>query len=181
MRSVYPRQQRLHAWSACSAGRQCSQKLCRRLADDSRRSTNLIVTADRTKLRVLLTAPAKQAEFNLNSWGGLDYYDLNLFTYNTAVSIRPSNAACQPSGCARDLLEHCPGAGALADSGGDAIVCRSACALYLDVEHCLSPSAMSLQTKLSCPQGTVSYMADHAQLACPNSPDYVLTFCGLLP
>ena len=134
-----------------------------------------------TEMRRLLTAPAKQAEFNLNSWGGLDYYDLNLFSYNTAVSIRPSNAACQPSGCVRDLLAHCPGGGALADSRGDAIMCRSACALHLDVEHCLSPSALSRQTKLSCPHGTVSYMADHAQLACPDSPDYVLTFCGVLP
>lgn len=118
-----------------------------------------------------------QAEFNLNAWGDLDYYDLNLFTYNAAVSIRPSNPACLPSGCLRNLLEDCPSGGAVRDSGGSVIVCRSACAVFLDVDHCLEPSSFSAQTKSACPYGTVSYMADHAVLACAGSPDYTVSFC----
>ena len=106
--------------------------------------------------------------------------DLNLFTYNAAVSIRPSNPACLPSGCSRNLLEDCPGGGAVVDQFGSASVCRSACALFLDQEHCLAPSAISRQTKLMCPFGTVSYMADHAVLACPDSPDYTVSFCDYL-
>ena len=38
MRCLYTQRQRLHAWSACSAGWQCSQKLCWRLADNRRRN-----------------------------------------------------------------------------------------------------------------------------------------------
>lgn len=121
-----------------------------------------------------------QAEFNLNAWGNLDYYDLNLFTYNAAMTIRPASAACRPSGCVRDLLAHCPGGGAVADGSGAARVCRSACATALDVEHCLAPSAAAAQTKAACPYGTVSYMADHAVLACPGSPDYTVSFCDYL-
>ncbi|KAK9832557.1 hypothetical protein WJX81_008665 [Elliptochloris bilobata] len=103
-----------------------------------------------------------QAEFNLNSWADLDYYDLNLFTANLAqflfnsfggldlytiildyanvpVLVQPSVAAsgrfCQRGGCTADLRDHCPAGGAVLGPSGQQLVCRSACEVRRSLEQ----------------------------------------------
>ena len=62
-------------------------------------------------------APETLAEFDLDAWGGMDFYDVNLDGFNvpmyinhtggkTADKISPNG--CIPAGCTRDLLAMCP-------------------------------------------------------------------------
>ena len=82
-----------------------------------------------------------QAEFNLDSWGGVTYYDLILAFYSLPIHIQPSDAACAAAGCRSDLNAHCeraPVDGRILSSSGAQVrllsagshicVCASACA-----------------------------------------------------
>ena len=72
-------------------------------------------TVVRTLLRELLLGETTlnhnclcaQAEFNLDSWGGEDFYDQILAFYNLAVHVQPSDPACAAAGCRSDLKAHC--------------------------------------------------------------------------
>jgi len=52
-------------------------------------------------------APDAQAEFNLDSWGGVDFYDIIAAYYNLAVLIQPFDPACAAAGCRSDLNARC--------------------------------------------------------------------------
>ncbi len=52
-------------------------------------------------------APDAQAEFNMDSWGGVDFYDIIAAYYNLAVLIQPSDPACAAAGCRSDLNARC--------------------------------------------------------------------------
>jgi hypothetical protein len=65
--------------------------------------------------------PLAQAEFSLNSWGGLDFYDLVLTYFTVPMLLQPSDPSCASAGCRSDLNLHCESAptdGRLLSAGG---------------------------------------------------------------
>ncbi|POY69908.1 hypothetical protein BMF94_7088 [Rhodotorula taiwanensis] len=66
-------------------------------------------------------------EWNLNSWGGLDFYDLSFVAgFNIPMSIAPDG--CQALTCSQDLNTICPDERMRQrDAAGNVIGCKSAC------------------------------------------------------
>ncbi|KAK9826383.1 hypothetical protein WJX81_006093 [Elliptochloris bilobata] len=123
------------------------------------------------------------AEFSLNSWGGMDYYDVVL-TYSTVpMLLKPSDPACIAGGCLSDPNAHCETAqvdGRMLSAAGAQVGCMSACAAYNDAERCLRSTPYSERQKRICPVGAYTYFNDNATLVCTGRPDYQVIFCGYL-
>jgi hypothetical protein len=90
--------------------------------------------------------PATLAEFNLNAWRGMDFYDVslvdgsNLPMYINHTGGRTpdkiSSSGCVAAGCAHDANATCP-ARLRVTHGGAVVACRSACvALNTDQTCC---------------------------------------------
>jgi len=72
-----------------------------------------------------------QAQFLLNSFGGLDMYTIIMDVYSLPLLVQPAAAEhgrnCQRGGCTADLREHCPAAGRVRGKAGQPLACLSAC------------------------------------------------------
>ncbi|WP_225447083.1 thaumatin family protein [Streptacidiphilus sp. PB12-B1b] len=90
------------------------------------------------------TAPETLAEFDLNAWGGMDFYDVNLDGFNLPMWInhtggttpdKVSADGCIPAGCTHDLLATCPSA--LQDRvGGSVVGCLGPCTVFNTDQYC---------------------------------------------
>ncbi|GAA5961247.1 hypothetical protein JCM8115_001521 [Rhodotorula mucilaginosa] len=141
-------------------------------------------------------------EFNLNSWGSLDFYDLSFVAgFDVPMSIAP--AGCQELACAPDMTKICPDERMKQrDASGNVLGCRSACFAGINAQipsiNCCSGIYESIPAcvpervdyynvfKPICPNA-FWYPRDqrdgHPQVdwACPagNKPKYMITFCPI--
>jgi hypothetical protein len=93
--------------------------------------------------------PLAQAEFSLNSWGGLDYYDLVHTYFTVPMLLQPSDRSCAAAGCQSDLNLHCESAptdGRLLSAGGTQACHR----LPLVLNACADPGASSSSAAAGC-------------------------------
>ncbi|HEY4033732.1 MAG TPA: thaumatin family protein [Ktedonobacteraceae bacterium] len=97
--------------------------------------------------------PRSLGEFNLNSWDGMDFYDISLVDgYNVPMFIntfggnkpdpitsngcisRPASAG--PSGCIQDVNATCPAVLQKKDASGKVISCQVACNVFHTDQYC---------------------------------------------
>lgn len=90
--------------------------------------------------------PATLAEINLNSYAGLDFYDVSLVDganlpmyINTYGGDKPdamSANGCVAAGCTKNLLNTCPTVLQLKDASGHEIACDAACNIFHTDQYC---------------------------------------------
>jgi hypothetical protein len=90
--------------------------------------------------------PATLAEYNLNSYAGLDFYDVSLvdgsnlpmwinITKGDTKDTINSNG-CSAAGCTKDVNTTCPSELRVRNSAGTVIACRAACAIFPTDQYC---------------------------------------------
>nr|ADR80225.1 thaumatin-like protein [Sequoia sempervirens] len=129
--------------------------------------------------------PATLAEYALNQYQNLDFYDISLVDgFNLPLSMTPTSTNPKCKGritCLSDINSKCPSE--LKVKGG----CKSACARYNTPQYCCtgaylnncSPTNYSKFFKGQCPQA-YSYAKDDATstFTCPSGTNYKVVFCG---
>ncbi|XP_024169981.1 PR5-like receptor kinase isoform X2 [Rosa chinensis] len=131
---------------------------------------------------------ATLAEFSLDGFGGLDFFDISLVDgYNLPMLVVPeggTGTSCTNTGCVVDLNSVCPSElKVTSGSGSEVVGCKSACEAFQQPQYCCSgadkckPSSYSQIFKNACPQA-YSYALDDATstFACANA-NYTITFC----
>ncbi|EFJ11333.1 hypothetical protein SELMODRAFT_426298 [Selaginella moellendorffii] len=131
--------------------------------------------------------PATLAEFQLNGFAGLDYYDVSLVDgYNLPLRINPEYN-CASAGCHSDVNARCPKELQVRKDNW-VIGCKSACEVFHSEEFCCtgshnrpetcSPTYFSRIFKDACPQA-YSYAYDDATstFTCGSGGGYTITFC----
>jgi Thaumatin family len=88
--------------------------------------------------------PETLAEFDLDAWDGMDFYDVNLDGFNLPMYInhtggttpdKVSSDGCIPLGCTHDLLATCPSV--LQDKvDGTEVGCLTACDVFNTDQYC---------------------------------------------
>nr|XP_023921933.1 thaumatin-like protein 1 [Quercus suber]POE98566.1 thaumatin-like protein 1 [Quercus suber] len=137
--------------------------------------------------------PATLAEFTLNGYNGLDFYDVSLVDgYNLPMTIVPQGGTegnCTATGCVADLNTACPTElKVLSSSSSDgSVACKSACEAFGDPQYCCSgayatpatckPSSYSELFKNACPYAYSYAYDDGTSTFTCASADYVVTFC----
>lgn len=127
--------------------------------------------------------PATLAEYALNQWNNLDFYDISLVDgFNLRMAMLPSNSQCKKIGCNSDINAKCPNELRVTDG------CKSACAAFGKPEYCCvgafldkcPPTGYSRFFKNECPDA-YSYARDDATstFTCPSDTTaYKVIFCG---
>ncbi|XP_050213171.1 thaumatin-like protein 1b [Mercurialis annua] len=136
--------------------------------------------------------PATLAEFKLDGYGGMDYFDVSLVDgYNLPLLVVPQGGSgqnCTSTGCVVDLNGACPSELKVTSTGGDGIACRSACEAFRQPEYCCNgayatpdtckPSSYSLIFKNACPRAySYAYDDKTSTFTCASVSDYTITFC----
>jgi hypothetical protein len=90
--------------------------------------------------------PATLAEYNLNSYAGLDFYDVSLVDganlpmwINNSGGTTPDtiNAhGCSAAGCTKNVLDTCPAVLQIKDASGTEIACDAACNIFHTDQYC---------------------------------------------
>jgi len=90
--------------------------------------------------------PATLAEYNLNSYAGLDFYDVSLVDganlpmwINNSGGTTPDtiNAnGCSAAGCTKNVLDTCPAVLQIKNAGGTEIACDAACNIFHTDQYC---------------------------------------------
>jgi hypothetical protein len=89
-------------------------------------------------------APETLAEFDLDAWNGLDFYDVNLDGFNLPMYINHTGGktpdkvdsnGCIPAGCTHDLLATCP-AVLQQKAGGVEVGCLGPCDVLKTDQYC---------------------------------------------
>ncbi|GAB2269650.1 Thaumatin-like protein 1 [Dionaea muscipula] len=138
--------------------------------------------------------PATLAEFKLDGYGGLDFYDVSLVDgFNLPMLVAPeeggSGGNCSSTGCVADLNGACPPElRVMSEDGSERVACRSACEAFDQPQYCCSgaygnpgtcePSSYSALFKKTCPLA-YSYAYDDrtSTFTCGDSAGYTITFC----
>ena len=135
--------------------------------------------------------PATLAEFKLDGYGGLDFYDVSLVDgYNLPMLVVPQGDAggnCTTTGCVVDLNGACPSELKVTSASGEAVACKSACGAFGQDQYCCSgaygtpdtckPSSYSEQFKSACPRAySYAYDDKTSTFTCAGA-DYLITFC----
>jgi hypothetical protein len=130
-------------------------------------------------------APNTLAEFALNQWNNLDFFDISLIDgFNVPMAFLPagSGAGCPKGGprCATAITPQCPSE--LRAPGG----CNNACTVFRQDRYCCTGSAAnscgptnySEFFKRLCPDA-YSYPKDDASstYTCPAGTNYQVVFC----
>ncbi|XP_065625969.1 pathogenesis-related thaumatin-like protein 3.5 [Quercus suber] len=138
--------------------------------------------------------PATLAEFTLDGYGGLDFFDVSLVDgYNLPMLVVPQGGKgqnCSTIGCVSDLNESCPSELKVTSTadGGESVACKSACAALDQDQYCCrgaygspntcKPSTYSQIFKTACPHAySYAYDDKTSTFTCGSSPDYTITFC----
>ncbi|XP_023635664.1 LEAF RUST 10 DISEASE-RESISTANCE LOCUS RECEPTOR-LIKE PROTEIN KINASE-like 2.4 isoform X3 [Capsella rubella] len=125
-----------------------------------------------------------------NNDSGFSSYTISLeFGYNLPVMVVPSHSSgtCISSGCVVDLNKTCPDDLKLFN-GGNQVGCISACRKYRSKEICClndfrsrqncKPTEYTLNFERVCPTAySYLYNDNSSKVICPNSTDFVVTFC----
>lgn len=92
------------------------------------------------------TVPATLAEFNLNSYAGLDFYDVSLVdganlpmyinSFGGTTPDRISANGCFAAGCTKNVLNTCPAVLQIKDASGHEIACDAACNIFHTDQYC---------------------------------------------
>lgn len=92
------------------------------------------------------TVPATLAEFNLNSYAGLDFYDVSLVDganlpmyINSYGGEKPDTIqanGCSAAGCTKNVLDTCPAVLQIKDASGNEIACNAACNVFHTDQYC---------------------------------------------
>ncbi|XP_057504668.1 pathogenesis-related thaumatin-like protein 3.5 [Actinidia eriantha] len=135
--------------------------------------------------------PATLAEFTLDGYGGLDFYDVSLVDgYNLPMLVVPQGGTgvnCTTTGCVVDLNGACPSELKVTSNGGESVACKSACEAFGQAQYCCSgaygtpdtckPSSYSELFKSACPHAySYAYDDKTSTFTCANA-DYLITFC----
>ncbi|KAF5740872.1 Pathogenesis-related thaumatin superfamily protein [Tripterygium wilfordii] len=139
--------------------------------------------------------PATLAEFTLDGYGGLDFFDVSLVDgYNLPMMVVPSGGTgdnCTSTGCVADLNESCPSELRVTSSAsGSSVACKSACEALQLPQYCCSgaygspttckPSSYSEIFKNACPRAySYAYDDKTSTFTCASAPDYTITFCPI--
>lgn len=132
--------------------------------------------------------PVTLAEFSIGN-SAQDFYDVSVVDgYNLPLGVVPLHPQrgreCSSVGCVVDLNKTCPPE--LKVGREQPIACMSACQKFKDPVFCCTnttreecqPTLYSKSFKSECPLA-YSYPLDDttSTFTCPNSPNYVITFC----
>ena len=148
--------------------------------------------------------PSTLAEFNLNAWNGMDFYDVSLVEGNNLpMWINSSGGSsqdkvnangCSPAGCTRDANATCPSVMQRVRDGR-VVACLSACLVYKTDQTCCTgayaPRAKCVPSSWPTDSAAVfkkaepfaySYVNDDATsvLTCSGECDYRVTW-GVSP
>ena len=136
--------------------------------------------------------PATLAEFTLDGYGGMDFFDVSLVDgYNIPMLVVPQGGTgqnCTSIGCVSDLNESCPSElKVMSTDGGDSVACKSACEAFNQPQYCCSgaygtpdtckPSTYSQVFKTACPHAYSYAYDDKTSTFTCASADYTITFC----
>ncbi|XP_078440029.1 osmotin 34 [Wolffia australiana] len=123
-------------------------------------------------------APNSLAEFALNQYMNLDFFDISLVDgFNVGMELSPVSGGCRGVRCSADINGQCPGE--LRAPGG----CRDPCNVFKTDAFCCNsgrcgPTYFSRFFKERCPDA-YSYPKDDATstFTCPGGGDYRVVFC----
>ncbi|OAY59841.1 osmotin-like protein OSM34 [Manihot esculenta] len=127
--------------------------------------------------------PNTLAEYALNQYGNLDFYDISLVDgFNIPMEFSPTSGArdkCRPLFCTADINGQCPNP--LRAPGG----CNNPCTVFKTNEYCCTqgqgtcgPTEYSRFFKSRCPDA-YSYPQDDpsSTFTCPGGTNYRVVFC----
>ncbi|EOA18051.1 hypothetical protein CARUB_v10006497mg, partial [Capsella rubella] len=138
--------------------------------------------------------PVTYVYFRFDIKGGFDSYTVSVeYGYNLPIVVVPSQkttstTTCIPAGCVVDLNKTCP-EDLKTFSGEKLVACSSSCQEsgapeicctndYKSKENC-KPTTYTNNFESACPSAYAYAYDDHVStFTCPNSTDYVVTFCG---
>ncbi|KAM4083827.1 hypothetical protein ACJW30_08G087100 [Castanea mollissima] len=126
------------------------------------------------------SAPCTLAEFALNQFGNLDFYDISLVDgFNVPMVFNSTSPKCSGIDCTGDLNGNCPTE--LKAPGG----CYNPCTVFKTEEYCCTgvdckATNYSMFLKGGCP-GAYSFPLDDKLSAytCPSGSNYNVVFCPL--
>ncbi|KAJ9165960.1 hypothetical protein P3X46_020770 [Hevea brasiliensis] len=135
--------------------------------------------------------PATLAEFKLDGYGGMDYFDVSLVDgYNLPLLVVPQGGSgqnCSRTGCVVDLNGLCPSELKVTSSAGDSVACKSACEAFRQPQYCCNgayatpdtckPSSYSEIFKNACPDAYSYAYDDKTSTFTCISANYLITFC----
>ncbi|XP_042511946.1 protein P21-like [Macadamia integrifolia] len=123
-------------------------------------------------------APNTLAEYGLNGYNNLDFYDISLVDgFNIPMDFSPTNGGCHDIRCTADINGQCPAA--LRAPGG----CNNPCTVYKTDRYCCNsgncgPTDYSRFFKDRC-RDAYSYPKDDATstFTCSGNSNYRVVFC----
>ncbi|KAE8055280.1 hypothetical protein FH972_012131 [Carpinus fangiana] len=125
------------------------------------------------------TPPNTLAEFGLNQFNNLDFFDISLVDgFNVAMDFSPTSDGCTRGiKCTADINEQCPNE--LKAPGG----CNNPCTVFKTDQYCCNfgscgPTDFSKFLKDRCPDA-YSYPKDDqtSTFTCPGGTNYKVVFC----
>ncbi|KAI3812596.1 hypothetical protein L1987_17307 [Smallanthus sonchifolius] len=125
------------------------------------------------------TPPNTLAEYALNQYMNLDFFDISLVDgFNVPMVFKPNSGGCTRGiSCTANINGECPGQ--LRTSGG----CNNPCTVYKSDQFCCNsgncgPTDLSRFFKARCPDA-YSYPKDDqtSTFTCPGGPNYDVIFC----
>ena len=123
--------------------------------------------------------PNTLAEFALNQWNNLDFFDISLVDgFNVPMAFSPTSNGCSRGiWCGADIVRQCPNE--LRGSGG----CNNPCTVFRTDQFCCNsgncgPTYYSRFFKDRCPSA-YSYPKDDSSstFTCPGGTNYEVIFC----
>ncbi|XP_042008719.1 protein P21-like [Salvia splendens] len=125
------------------------------------------------------TPPLSKAEYGLNNFAHMDYYDISLIDgFNVPLEMTPTTNGCSKSiRCSADVVGQCPAD--LRAPGG----CQNPCTVYKTPEYCCRagrclPTDKSRFFKALCAEA-FTYPEDDptSTFTCPEGTNYRVVFC----
>lgn len=125
------------------------------------------------------TPPNTLAEFALNQFSNLDFFDISLVDgFNVPMAFNPTSNGCTRGiNCTADIVGECPAA--LKTTGG----CNNPCTVFKTDEYCCNSGSCNATTyseffKTRCPDA-YSYPKDDqtSTFTCPAGTNYEVIFC----
>ncbi|CAI9093982.1 OLC1v1029610C1 [Oldenlandia corymbosa var. corymbosa] len=122
--------------------------------------------------------PNTLAEFALNQFQNLDFFDISLVDgFNVPMDFSPTTGSCRGIQCTADINGQCPSQ--LRTNGG----CNNPCTVFKTDEYCCNsgncgPTDFSRFFKDRCPDA-YSYPKDDqtSTFTCPGGTNYRVVFC----
>lgn len=118
-------------------------------------------------------APLTLAEFTINGWNNLDFYDLSLVKgFNVEMKIKPQNNDCKTLNCSTDMNQGCPVH--LQKKKQDRVVaCDSGDSIHPQGD----PQFIKYATDV-CPNAYAFWNDDIKTNSCHTGGSYDVIFCG---